>query len=60
MKKRKAKRKQTIENTDLEISKNTDEFEKKREEVLLTFIAEIIVQATLRDLYGDENEFGSF
>jgi hypothetical protein len=60
MKKRKAKRKQTIENIDLEISKNTDEFEKKREEALLTFIADIIVKVTLRDLYSDKDKLDNF
>ncbi len=59
MKKRKAKRIKSVENTDLEISVNFDKFEKKREETLLTFIADVIVKATLRDLYDNKGESDS-
>ena len=41
MKKRKAKRKKSVKDTDLEISETFNEFEEKREEALLTFIADI-------------------
>jgi hypothetical protein len=55
MKKRKAKRINPAKaiHIDHEIAKAIEENKKQRELALLNLIAEIIVNATLRDLHGD-------
>lgn len=56
MKKRKAQRTRLVSNAniDLETTNLIDEHEKTKELALLNLIAQIIVEAILRDLYADK------
>lgn len=55
MKKRKAKRIQPKIN-DVEVLNSIDDHEKKKEQAFLDLIAKIIVEATLKEYYGDNKE----